>query len=161
MSSQHHLSMSEYKQLSELLRKAEQDGRLGEAMVFSGLADKVQPALNRYQNSLSKPPPGGYMPIALNLESMLQAKQDGPTDGPTIPTPKSVTQKGKAALASMTASSSSGPASPGTTTIQMPDGTVVTREVHEGSWYVNGWFRKAMNKRLCVPPCMNSRNNSL
>ena len=40
----HKLSMDEYKQLSELLRKAESDGRLGEAMVFSGLADKVEPA---------------------------------------------------------------------------------------------------------------------
>ena len=33
----HRLSMDEYKQLSELLRKAESDGRLGEAMVFSGI----------------------------------------------------------------------------------------------------------------------------
>ena len=55
-SGNHRLSMDEYKQLSELLRKAEQDGRLGEAMVFSGLADKVEPALNRYQNSLNGPP---------------------------------------------------------------------------------------------------------
>ena len=81
----------------ELLRKAEQDGRLGEAMVLH------------------------KGPFALNLESMLGS---GPTggfpSGPTIPTPKSVTQKGKAAVATMTApSSSSGPAG-------------------SGSWAVNG-----------------------
>ena len=117
----HKLSMDEYKQLSELLRKAEQDGRLGEAMVFSGLADKVEPALTRYQHSLSGAPGGHKGPFALNLESMLgSGPAGGSPSGPTIPTPKSVTQKGKAAVATMTApSSSSGPAS-------------------SGSWAVNG-----------------------
>ena len=74
----HKLSMDEYKQLSELLRKAEQDGRLGEAMVFSGLADKVEPALTRYQHSLSGAPGGHKGPFALNLESMLGS---GPAGG--------------------------------------------------------------------------------
>ena len=129
MSSEHHLTMGEYQELAALLKKAEQDGRLGEAMVFSGVANSVQPALDRYQNSLN----GGYIPIPLNLEAMLHAKPEAPT----IPTPKSVSQKGRDALASMAASSST-PGGPGTTTIQMPDGTVVTRELSEGSWYVNG-----------------------
>ena len=69
--SNHKLSMDEYKQLSDLLRKAEQDGRLGEAMVFSGLADKVEPALTRYQHSLSGTPGGNSGPFTLNLESMV------------------------------------------------------------------------------------------
>ena len=89
--------------------------------MFSGLADKVEPALNRYQNSLNGPPGGYKMPLALNLESMLgSGPTGGSPSGPTIPTPKSVTQKGKAAVATMTApSSSSGPAS-------------------SGSWAING-----------------------
>ena len=116
----HKLSMDEYKQLSELLRKAEQDGRLGEAMVFSGLADKVEPALTRYQHSLSGTPGGNSGPFTLNLESMVGSGSSGSPSGLTIPTPKSVTQKGKAAVATMTApSSSSGPAG-------------------SGSWAVNG-----------------------
>ena len=108
----HRLSMDEYKQLSELLRKAEQDGRLGEAMVFSGLADKVEPALTRYQHSLSGTPGGNSGAFTLNLESMVGSGSSGSPSGLTIPTPKSVTQKGKAAVATMTApSSSSGVAS--------------------------------------------------
>ena len=99
-------------------------------MVFSGVANSVQPALDRYQNSLN----GSYIPIPLNLEKMLHAEPKAPS----IPTPKSVSQKGRDALASMAASSSSAPGGPGTTTIQTPDGTVVTRELSEGSWYVNG-----------------------
>ena len=108
------------------MKKAEEDGRLGEAMVFSRVAKSVQPALDRYQNSLN----GGYIPIPLNLEAMLHAEPEAPA----IPTPKSVSQKGRDALASMAASSSS----PGTTSIQMPDGSIVTRDLADGSWYVNG-----------------------
>ena len=67
----HKLSMDEYKQLSELLRKAEQDGRLGEAMVFSGLAEKVAPALTRYQQNLTGIPGGNNGPFTLNLQSMV------------------------------------------------------------------------------------------
>ena len=114
----HKLSMDEYKQLSELLRKAEQDGRLGEAMVFSGLADKVEPALTRYQHSLSGTPGGNSGPFTLNLESMVGSGSNESPSGLTIPTPKSVTQKGKAAVATMTApSSSSGAASLGSWTV--------------------------------------------
>ena len=39
MSSEHHLTMGEYQELAALLKKAERDGRLGEAMVFSGVAE--------------------------------------------------------------------------------------------------------------------------
>ena len=99
----HKLSMDEYKQLSDLLRKAEQDGRLGEAMVFSGLAEKVTPALTRYQQSLSGTPGGNSGAFTLNLESMVGSGSSGSPSGLTIPTPKSVTQKGKAAVATMTA----------------------------------------------------------
>ena len=91
---------------SERLR----DNRHGEAMVFSGVAGAVRPALEKYENSLS----GGYIPIPLNLEAMLHARPD-----PLIPTPKSATQRGRDALASMAASSSAAP------------------NVPDGSWMVN------------------------
>ena len=74
----HKLSMDEYKQLSELLRKAEQDGRLGEAMVFSGLAEKVAPALTRYQQNLTGIPGGNNGPFTLNLQSMVGSGSGGP-----------------------------------------------------------------------------------
>ena len=79
----HKLSMDEYKQLSELLRKAEQDGRLGEAMVFSGLAEKVAPALTRYQQNLTGIPGGNNGPFTLNLQSMVGSGSGGPPSGST------------------------------------------------------------------------------
>ena len=116
----HKLSMDEYKQLSELLRRAELDGRLGEAMVFSGLAEKVAPALTRYQQNLTGIPGGNNGPFTLNLQSMVGSGSDGPPSGLT-PAAKSVTQKGKAAVATMTAPSSSSSGAAGLT-----------------SWSVNG-----------------------
>lgn len=90
---------------------ASMDNRLGEAMVFSGVAGAVRPALEKYENSLS----GGYIPIPLNLEAVLHASPETPV----VPTPKSATQRGRDALASMAASSSTAPNLP------------------EGSWMVN------------------------
>lgn len=118
-SSDHHLTMGEYQELAALLKKAERDNRLGEAMLFSGVAGAVQPALEKFQKSLN----GGYIPIPLNLEAMLHAKPETPV----IQTPKSASQRGRDALASMAASSSVAP------------------EVPDGSWIVNargGMVRK-------------------
>ena len=53
----HKITMEEYHELSRLLRKARGDGRLGEAMVFSGIpAGEFAPALEKYQQYLG----GGY-----------------------------------------------------------------------------------------------------
>lgn len=79
------LSMTEYQQLSQLLKRAKDEGRLGEALVFSGMENDLAPALQAYNHRLSG---GQSIPVPLSLDHAL-------------PVPKTAAQRGKDALSSM------------------------------------------------------------
>ena len=127
----HRLSMDEYHQLAGLLQKARADHRLGECMVFAGIHKEVGPALAKYEAVLSG---GQSVPVPLNLNSMIPGSSSDGLDlhgnglssmSNTTPMPKSVGQKGRDLLATMTSA-------PGSTSVSMG-----TQQPSGSSWTVN------------------------